>query len=1196
VTLTVETFSRLADSTLVSSRDLSVSADGQSARLGNFIFSAGKTANDAAMKEFREALSREYGVFGEHAFDTVLGSRAQLHKSLRACDVKKTISSLESVKQNRLVNEVNRQLDTNPKILALSDAQETQVRDAIRDAVKGGKAFDLNNCKTHNDVVRQAAMVIDKALESVREAAEADEALGVKNEAEQPEGAKRNANREGLTENTAVDKPLVDNEPAGLKNLKLMFDKNSTSIEDRMKRGLVGVGMRLNRSQTNPVLLHKLKTNGVEPGFIYKNDWSAQDTRSMITDTESEASLRTLAELKAKHPAIALKCEGKPINEQIMKFGRQHPAIMSALSEYMIEKAMGDPQSEIYKAFCNKFPDIDPENWQEADIQKIKMELFAEIRDTVMSVKEGHPDYEKSPVFKHFDDRHIVKLDYNESERIFTKKAAHAGKFRRPERIISGRKFGQIYRLQTATTADKSSAGAVTEALANDLSRLAGVPTQELSIVRGKYSDGHPKIMLQARFAEGYSDMEAGFLKDGQVVPPEGAQTESLGKYKAFFIVTADRDAVGSRGQNKGFANGQFFAIDPGHSLEGNSRYLELDDNFQFKDTFGFSTKPRFKNFSVFDDDTRFAKFQGALSLRDLKNSGKVENLFQSYRNAFNPNEEGISDAEKTLRQQIIRDIDVKQKEFEDSLQKVLNVAGGQFQLYDDLADQGAPVQQKAIETIENLEKLTSPTTWVSPRGEVALNHLQVKPETRVPWNAFVQGENIVYHCDQPLSEAARQNLERIAAVTPGCTLQIDAEGCAKLTIPKAGAERAFDNFSEDNVAKLTHPQEWMAKVSGGDRLAAAREFAAQQPAPAPVRDTSKVASTDTYPLAFNIPENFGVRVNGQMVSFAREHVDGMLRSIPTAEQPQNLAQLQALLAARIERGRDILGAVYSGKGGAYRPTVENIACVTLALHAATRSKGENYSRGGFSVGDPDGHLYKWLDGCKEIYLRTSTHAREYQKMTVDGHMNMPRGIDIPPGKHGMFGPMRTLHYFTLPKAEGQPRRLYLKLETFGIFKSTISKEDEEASRSLGMQTRPERTGDTVESIKHCASLLTVFSRVGGDSRREDFPNELKPHLENAQRELRSLGFANEANQLAEGVVKTNGGIRKMLANLQGILRANPGNGTIAQIANGLTQAARDYAQHMDGAAMDRLGDEVMIEPHELQNQVLQSQPHAPAQ
>ena len=53
-------FVNIAHSTNLSFRDITVSksADGQ-AKLGNFLVSEGKKANDAAMKAFREALSTE---------------------------------------------------------------------------------------------------------------------------------------------------------------------------------------------------------------------------------------------------------------------------------------------------------------------------------------------------------------------------------------------------------------------------------------------------------------------------------------------------------------------------------------------------------------------------------------------------------------------------------------------------------------------------------------------------------------------------------------------------------------------------------------------------------------------------------------------------------------------------------------------------------------------------------------------------------------------------------------------------------------------------------------------------------------------------------------------------------------------------------------------------------------------------------
>ena len=89
--LNIDTFSQLAKSSFFSSRDISVSGEGKkaTAKLGNFLMSQGAVKNDATMAAFKSALENEYGVFGANVFDTVLGSRQEMHKSLRACDVKK---------------------------------------------------------------------------------------------------------------------------------------------------------------------------------------------------------------------------------------------------------------------------------------------------------------------------------------------------------------------------------------------------------------------------------------------------------------------------------------------------------------------------------------------------------------------------------------------------------------------------------------------------------------------------------------------------------------------------------------------------------------------------------------------------------------------------------------------------------------------------------------------------------------------------------------------------------------------------------------------------------------------------------------------------------------------------------------------------------------------------------------------------
>ncbi len=1172
--LTFDSFHRIAKSAWFGSRDIVVNEKEGKAKLGHLIFSSGAKRNDATMEAFRSAISHKAGVFGEHAFDTVLSGRQQLHKSLRACDVIAVFSTLEHIKKNRFIGELNRQLDTDPKMLELSKGLQDKVRSILVQSPLGGA--DLKGCSSQEELTRMVAERIASAIEGARFEADEHNALG---------GDQIDTSVHDLGPRSTVEKPVKDDEPTGLRNLTLTFGtyaNTATSVEDRIKKGQLGVGMTINRSVTNPMLLDKLKTNGVEPGFICKRDWSLDDTRSMMDDIDSVDSRKALDVLKLKYPGIAAKIGDLSQRDQILAFGRAHPACMAAVAELLLEEGMNDPDSAIYKAFRDKFPHQPPANWADLPLDAVKKELFLEIRDAAMAVKPGDAAYAKSPVFKQFGERHIIKLDYNESDRVFTKKAASAGSFMRPERVKLGR--SPLYRLKTAKSADEISAGAVTEALANDLTRIAGVPSQELTIVRGQFSDGHPKLMLEAKFATGYSDMERGYIKDGQVVPPQGENVEPLGKYKAFFLVTADRDAVGTRGQNKGFIKGKdgqpstFFAIDPGHTLEGNSRDLVVEDNFAYKDTHGYSDKPRFRNFSVFDDDTRFAKFQGALNLRTLRDSGKVKELFDSYRAAFDPNQQGISPEERALRLKIHADIKKKEDEFYDSLAKVLNVADSQLHLYDDLAAEGPAVQEKAIEAIENLEKLTSPTTWVSRKGQVPLKHLSVIPETRVPWRAHVSGDSIIYHCDQPLSRAARDQLTAFCR-DAGIQCMIDADGCAMVTISKYGAEQKLDALSESNVASVTHSDEAAARASGGTGLEEARHYVSPLSAP---------AAGNPAPAPFALPETLEVRIGRDRWTFQKQHYEAMVANAPVAERPRSVEELRARLAARIKLGRTILMAVFSGNGHRYAATPRNAACVTLALHAPTVAKGELNTRGAFSVADPDGYLYRWLDTSKEIYMRTSTHANVFHHQQIDGHMNMPRGFDIPEGMGGLMGGMRTFHYFALPSQNNQPRRLYLKCETYGIYRSTISAKEEEDSRAPGMQTRKSRWGDTAESIKHCMSLATVFSRMGESkgNRKENIPASVRTAMETVQRNLRRAGLGQLADRLAKDVDKAHGksqgGIRQLMENLGAILDAAPGNRDVGKAASDILDAVGDYIGERTGEGSARMGNEVMLEREEV--------------
>ena len=1191
VNLNVATFQDIASkATFFSSRDIVVEGQGKasSARLGNLVFSHGTAANKATMEAFKAALEKEYGVFGTHAFDTAVGSRAMSRKSLRACDVKAALSNLEGLKAIRFRNELDRQLNTNPKFRELpKDVRETIIAEINKSPLKG---CDLASCKKPADMSRMAAKRIEKAISDK-----------VDWEKAQPQA---------LTGRELLETEAKPNEPTGLRNLKVAFDKYDSSSEDQVKQGSMGAGMLMNKSATNPVLLEKLKTNGVEPGFIYRNDWSLDDTRGMMTDLNSKASTDALDALKRADKSFADTCAGLSIRQQIMLAGRAHPAAMAAVSEWVIEEALkipveqldgSHPFAALGKAIRNYFNGNEPDRIKndvsnpkyKEIVKEIKKECFVEIRNAVMSIDETSDFYELSPVFKHFSERAIMKLDYNENDRLFTSGAASSGSFRRPERILATRSAigGPIYRFTSRQSADTISAGAVTEALANDLTRLAGVPSQELQIVRGKYSDGHPKIMLSAKFAKGYKDMEDGMLKDGRAVPPtnadgsKGPDPEPLGKYKAFFLLTADRDGVGKRGQNKGFINGKFFAIDPGHSLEGNGKYLDISDDFSFKDTFGKSSKPRFNNFSVFDDDTRFSKLQGMLELREIAKSGAFENLFNDYLAAFSPEADNLEPAEVELRKKITADIKEKKAEFDQQLSRLTKIFGMQLELCDRLAADGPAMQEGAINTLSHLEMLSSPTTWVSKKGEVALKHLEVRPETRIPWRAGVDGDNIVYHCDKPLPPSARKFIETLAA-NSGATLETDATGITRLSVPKADAARIFAAFSEENVQKLTHPEEYAARKTGGDALKVAKDY---KPAP-----FVKVADPRPPLTAAQLPDTLDIEVDGETVQYPRVHYEQNATTISPLSRPRTVEDLKAFLEARVRRGLEILGAVKDGDVNRFEPSRENMIALTHALHHLALRQGQYMYRGSFSIADPEGNLARWLDGSKDIYARASTHATPYHSMIVDGHRNEARGFDAKVGgMAGLLNGMRTFHYFTIPDTDhlnekdggsGPRRRLFLKCETFGVFVNKISSENAKASLSPDMKPREYKFGDVVESIAHGMSLFVSFftPKEMPGIHKENLLEAQKKVIGEAERKLVGAGLHGVSERLLANGVSDGAGIRQLIDNLADIydkympedeeqrLRA-------ARILDELMNDLAETTQQLSGPDGQRLGNEIMI-------------------
>ena len=689
------------------------------------------SANQRTMAAFRNCLSARYGVFGEHAFDAVLGARADVGKTLRAKDIASVMRTLNptdtgAVRQtmiaSRFANEVNRQVETNPRVVAANvmGAMKARLNESFADDVIFSQA--VRRCTTQTALSRLIEDKINAIL---------DMSTGA--------GARRPLTPDAAP--AAAHAPAAANPqvPLGLQALDGdTFGGAETSVEDRVRSGAFGAGMRVNENGVKYVF-EKLKTSGVEPGLIVRKDWTAADTQTMMTDgTDLDQVAREVLEQRL----------GRPLTAQ-------------------------------------------------DDVRALKAQHFVAIRDAAMAGAGN---------VRRLTERHIVKLDYNENDRRVRHDAAHIGKFRLPVRnaIKGGAIKGAFFRAFRLTTADEASAGAVAEALANDLTRAMGVPTQELSLVKGRYSDGHEKLMLVSKFAHGYKDFDGNFLQDGRLVPGRDAagnvvQPEDIGRYKAMFLLLADRDAVGSHGQNKGLVNGRFFAIDPGHSLEGNGAALEIHDDFSFKDTQGGVFEKRFLNFSVFDDSNRSEKLKGMVAIRDAFVRGDFARTFDAYAARFPE----AGDGDPALRAAVRGRIREMREEFTAQYQRLMGVFGGQLAVYDHflaLTPGDDATACKVIDAVENLERLTSPTVATSKHGEVQLRHLEVTPETRVPWKVRVAPDGaVVYSCDR-LPEGRKPLLANMLQRAGVTDVAADAGGTFTFTVPPANLAAFLGSFTEGAV------------------------------------------------------------------------------------------------------------------------------------------------------------------------------------------------------------------------------------------------------------------------------------------------------------------------------------------------------------------------------------------------------------
>ena len=391
--------------------------------------------------------------------------------------------------------------------------------------------------------------------------------------------------------------------------LKLLFNPDYQKAEYQLPSS----GVRFNAADKGrglgPYTVVKDKDKGVEPGFLAKKAWLSKDEAN-LSDPTHKFSQRATALLDGKLTAD-LQNDGPLAAKAKAYLEAHHPDAVNLHGNPFDDaptpqEFLADPGN---KAIRGKLLDHLKEN---------DKGIRDELRQGVMNNE------------KKFNKLHMIKLDYVETDM----RKGFPSRDTLVRIPVDKQKF-RFHREFTAQTRDSANRGAVRETMANDLMKGMGIHSQKLKLVPTQYADGHAKLLLDGTFATGpnggkFSDFD-GRLKDGFLVKcdAEGKPEKQNGRYvldqsindlgrnKVLMLLLADRDALGSTGGNKGFADNTFIGIDPGHALEEKllGKTGDVHSDFSF-DQPSRIEKRGYKNLTMFDQQPLSEKMEGVRTIR----------------------------------------------------------------------------------------------------------------------------------------------------------------------------------------------------------------------------------------------------------------------------------------------------------------------------------------------------------------------------------------------------------------------------------------------------------------------------------------------------------------------------------------------------------------------------------------------------
>lgn len=533
------------------------------------------------------------------------------------------------------------------------------------------------------------------------------------------------------------------------------------------------------------------KNRGVEPGFVALKDWTPKDTAKLSTPGHA-FSVRADAFLdRGMHP-----------------WSGSH-AVRSEAAKYLAARdpSVGfRPGKDDPFHFISRNPDLKAEVY---GALKSSERVFPALKKHVM-------DNEKK-----FNTRHYVKLDYREAqgsgrgeERTYTLPKSNAKSFGFG---AIGKFFHQMARRQTPDAINRD---AMRESLANDLMSRFGIFAQKMKLVPTVYQPPNgppvPKLLLDGthmsgRNGEKFSDFEGAIVggpRNGQLVklgedgkPVKNARghyevdtsIREMGRNKIFMLLLGDRDAIGSKGGNKGRVGNEFAAIDPGHSLETGGQNLmarkDIRSDMSFEQPSIFDGKC-YKNFSIFDQSPFSERMEGVKELARLSKTNEDVAVFREYAATFGKDNPGLDFSGQ---------IGEMEKAYLSRREHILDVFGDRLAVYDfDFSGVRSPMtpetaQRNTLDVLDALEKISSEHSWMS--GNTELEYPMVK--NRTEWQVKEQGDTLEFRAEG-VGRSARRQLENfVAAQTPnGRYTIVEDNGSLVLRIPKADIGQAHGDFS----------------------------------------------------------------------------------------------------------------------------------------------------------------------------------------------------------------------------------------------------------------------------------------------------------------------------------------------------------------------------------------------------------------